>query len=68
MAISFDLLPEQMAFLKRIQEFVPKEILPQAFEIDEKSEFPKDFLRKLCTANTNNFIPVMTPKRVRVTW
>lgn len=46
MAISFELTEEQKKLQKEVRDFVRKEIIPRAREIDEKQEVPKDLLEK----------------------
>jgi alkylation response protein AidB-like acyl-CoA dehydrogenase len=57
--MDFELKPEHQMVRKTIAEFVDREIVPRAQEIDESGEFPQDLFKKL---GKTGFFGVRYPK------
>jgi len=45
--MDFSFTPEQEMLRKALQEFVEKELLPRAIQLDESGEFPRDIIKKI---------------------
>jgi alkylation response protein AidB-like acyl-CoA dehydrogenase len=46
--MDFSLTPEQELLRNALREFAEKELVPKAFELDEKGEFPREIVKKIC--------------------
>ena len=57
--LNFNLSPELLALQQKAREFALKEVLPIAWEYDQRDETPKEILHKATEAGlTNGEIPV----------